>query len=136
MHDCYLYEYSVLRIVPRVEREEFINAGVIVFCKKQRFLHCLYELNAEKIKTLDPNADLALIEKNLEAFAQIAHGSREPKSPIARLNAPERFRWLTATRSTIIQTGKTHAGFTPETADIAGKLFEKLVETRACGAEH
>lgn len=128
MHDCYLYEYGVLRVVPRVEREEFINAGVIVFCKKQRFLRCVYELNAEKIRALDPLANLALIEKNLEAFIGIAHGCRDSKSPIARFDAPERFRWLTATRSTIIQVSKIHTGFTPATENIAEMLFEKLVK--------
>ncbi len=127
MHDCHLYEYGVLRIVPRIEREEFINAGVIVFCKKQKLVRCRYELNAEKIRALHPAADLDLISRNLEAFVQIAHGNRQSKSPIAQLEAPERFRWLTATRSTMIQVGKIHPGFTPDTENIADVLFEKLV---------
>lgn len=127
MHDCHLYEYGVIRIVPRVEREEFVNAGVIVFCKKQKFLHCLCALPEAKIRMLDPEADLELIRKNLEAFAAIAHGSRASKSPIARLDAPERFRWLTATRSTIIQTSKIHAGFAADTSGLAETLLQKLV---------
>jgi hypothetical protein len=127
MHDCHLYEYGVIRIVPRVEREEFINAGVIVFCKRQRFIQCLYELNAPKIQALDPKVNLALIEQNLAAFSAIAHGSRDSKSPIARLEVPERFRWLTATRSTIIQTSKIHAGFAADTTDTTRRLFDQLV---------
>lgn len=127
MHDCHLYEYGVLRIVPRVEREEFINAGVIVFCKKLKLVRCRYELNAEKIRALHPDADVEMIGRNLEAFIQIAHGDRTSKSPIARLDAPERFRWLTATRSTLIQVGKTHPGFTPDAENITNVLFEKLV---------
>lgn len=127
MSDCHLYEYGVLRIVPRVEREEFINAGVIVFCKKEKFIRCRYELNREKIKALDPAADVELIGKNLEAFVQIAHGDRASKSPIARLDIPERFRWLTAMRSTVIQVSKIHPGFTQITSDVADVLFEKLV---------
>ncbi len=127
MPDCHLYEYGVLRVVPRVEREEFINAGVVVFCKKQKFIRCRYEVNEAKIKALDPAADVALIGKNLDAFVRIAHGDRSCKSPIARLDVPERFRWLTATRSTIIQVGKVHAGFTPGMEDVVDTLFEKLV---------
>ncbi|RYD51110.1 MAG: DUF3037 domain-containing protein [Sphingobacteriales bacterium] len=127
MHDCHLYEYGVIRIVPRVEREEFINAGVIVFCKRQRFIQCLYELNIPKIQALDPKANLGLIEQNLAAFAAIAHGSRDSQSPIARLDVPERFRWLTATRSTIIQTGKIHAGLAASTTDTTLRLFDQLV---------
>ena len=128
MHDCHLYEYGVIRVVPRVEREEFINAGVIVFCKKQKFIDCRYELQAAKILALDPQADLQLIRQHLDAFIAIAKGSRESKSPIARLEVPERFRWLTATRSTIIQTGKIHSGFTPDTGNITDELFCKLVQ--------
>ena len=127
MHDCHLYEYGVIRIVPRVEREEFINAGVIVFCKKQKFLAIRCELPEAKIRALDPQADLALIQQNLDAFTAIAQGRRDCKSPIARLEVPERFRWLTATRSTIIQTGKIHAGFTPDMAFLVDHLFQKQV---------
>ncbi len=123
----HLYEYSVIRIVPRVEREEFINAGVIVFCKKEKFLRCLWELDKAKIKALDPEADLLLLRRNLEAFAAIAAGEKGCKSLIAHLEPPERFRWLTATRSTMIQAGKIHAGLTDDLPRITRSLFGKMV---------
>lgn len=104
-----LYEYAVIRVVPRVEREEFINAGVILFCKKTDFLGCRFAFDANKVKCICPDADIPLIEQHLKAFEEIACGSNEG-SPIALLPAAERFRWLTATRSTIIQCSRVHPG--------------------------
>lgn len=127
MHEKHLYEYGVIRIVPRVEREEFINAGVIVFCKKQKFLRCIWELNKAKIISLHHDADLLILSRNLEAFAAIAAGEKDCKSPIARLDPPERFRWLTATRSTLIQVGKIHSGLTADLPEITERLFQKMV---------
>ncbi len=120
-----LYEYAVIRIVPRVEREEFINVGIILFCKKSGYLNCRFHVSEEKIKCLDPKADLDQIYRNLKAFERVARGSDE-NSAIAKLPAPERFRWLTATRSTIIQCSKVHPGFADDEAKVLNHLMQKF----------
>jgi hypothetical protein len=126
MQDQHLFEYAVIRIMPRVEREEFVNAGIVLYCKSRDFLHVLYELNAEKIKMLCSECDVEELAAHLEAFANIASGRRDA-GPIAQLDTAARFRWLTAQRSTILQTSKVHPGFCDDPLQMAEKLFEKLV---------
>src|SRR5688572_4545783 len=102
MPEQLLFEYAVIRIVPRVEREEFINAGVVLFCKRPAYLGVRYYLDPGKILALCPSADLQCLDQSLQSFQKIANG--EPGSgPIAKLDTPGRFRWLTATRSTMLQ---------------------------------
>lgn len=125
MNKSCLYEYAVVRIVPRVEREEFVNAGIIVFCKKEKFLRCRLVLPTEKVLMLDAKANMQDIENNLASFADIAQG--KGSSPIAMLGVPERFRWLTATRSTIIQAGKIHPGFADDLDVAVEQLFAAFV---------
>ncbi len=120
-----LYEYAVVRIVPKVEREEFINAGIILFCKKSGYIDCKFSVSESKVKCLDPKADLEQIYRNLEAFERIAKGS-DKNSPIAKLPPPERFRWLTATRSTIIQCSKVHPGFTDDESSALDHLMQRF----------
>lgn len=127
MQDNHLFEYAVIRIVPRVEREEFINAGIVLFCKKKKFLRCMYEVNEQKIKMLFADADINLIRENLESFCRIAAGA-ESRSPIAKLEAPERFRWLTATRSTVLQLSKVHPGLCENEMEELEKLFKQYVQ--------
>lgn len=127
MQELLVYEYAVIRVVPRVEREEFINVGVIVFCKKTRFLGSSISLNREKLLCLDPEADLETITENLEAFQGIVAGDKGSGSGIAWLDAASRFRWLTATRSTVIQCSKVHPGLTGTTDGIVKKLLLQLV---------
>lgn len=122
----HLYEYAIIRLVPRVEREEFMNVGVIVFCKKSGFLECRFELNEKRIACLFPEADIDLVRTHLKAFEAIANG-QSVNSPIAKLPAPERFRWLTATRSTMIQCSKVHPGITPAESDALDNLMELYV---------
>jgi len=122
-----LYEYAVIRIVPRVEREEFINAGIILFCKKDKYLNCRYRLNVQKLLSLYDKADIRFIEENLHAFQCIAMG-KESASSISGLEAPERFRWLTATRSTVIQASKVHPGLCFNHEETLEKLFREYVE--------
>ncbi|MCF3109149.1 DUF3037 domain-containing protein [Niabella sp. CC-SYL272] len=110
MQELLVYEYAVIRVVPRVEREEFINVGVIAFCKKTRYLESLISINREKLHCVHPEIDLECIESNLRAFREIAAGDPKSGSGIALLDAPSRFRWLTATRSTMIQCSKVHPG--------------------------
>lgn len=127
MQEQLVYEYAVIRVVPRVEREEFINVGVIVFCKRTRFLETAVSLDLKKLKCLDPEADAAVIEDNLRAFCEIAAGERHSRSGIAALDAAARFRWLTATRSTLIQCSKVHPGMTAATSGLTKQLLEKFV---------
>ncbi|WP_031425863.1 DUF3037 domain-containing protein [Flavimarina sp. Hel_I_48] len=126
MHGKHLYEYAVIRIVPQVEREEFFNVGVIVYCKNPRFIAMKYQLDSKKLAAFCPEVDVAQVEKNLDAFKAISCG-RKNAGPIAQLENAERFRWLTATRSSVIQTSKTHPGFSEDLEDTLEKLFEDLV---------
>lgn len=127
MQEQHLYEYAVIRIVPRVEREEFVNAGIILFCKKTGYIGCRIFLNEQKLRCFDQEADVEAIQKNLRAFEQIAAGDKQSGSPIALLDAPSRFRWLTATRSTIIQCSKVHPGLTFDPEEALEKLMKKMV---------
>jgi hypothetical protein len=121
-----LYEYAVIRIVPRVEREEFINAGIVLFCKKEKYLKCKYELHREKLLCIYADADIDFIQQNLQSFENIANGNKS-ESVIATLDLPERFRWLTATRSTVIQASKVHPGLCFNEDETLEKLFEQYV---------
>ena len=127
MQELLVYEYAVIRVVPRIEREEFINVGVIVFCKKTQFLECAVSLNTEKLLHLCAEINVAGIEENLRAFREIAAGDKQSGSGIALLDAASRFRWLTATRSTMIQCSRAHPGMTAGTEGLVRSLFEKLV---------
>jgi hypothetical protein len=110
MQEQHLFEYAVIRIVPRIEREEFINAGVILFCKKQRYLRSLILLQQQRLSFFAPGLDWTDVQAYLSALQCIAHA--EPESgPIGRLDAASRFRWLTAIRSTVVQTSRIHPGF-------------------------
>jgi len=126
MQEQHLFEYAVIRIMPRVEREEFINAGIVLYCKSRRFLHVLYEVNKEKIHSLCMKCDVEEVANHLKAFASIAAGEKDA-GPISQLDATSRFRWLTAQRSTILQTSKVHPGFCEDPMETAEKLFKQLV---------
>lgn len=126
MQDKHLYEYAVIRIVPRVEREEFVNVGVIVFCKRKRYIKVLYTINEIKLHALDPGLDIAQISLNLLSFERIASGAKNG-GPIAQLEVPERFRWLTAVRSSVIQTSRPHPGLCDDPDYKTVKLFEEMV---------
>jgi hypothetical protein len=127
MQDKLFFEYAVLRLVPRVEREEFINAGVVLYCPKQKFLQCRYELNENRIKAICPGADIEDMRKLLYAFQQVCNGNHDA-GPIAQLPMPGRFRWLTATRSTILQTSKVHTGLCTDASIAIGHIFRQQVE--------
>lgn len=126
MQEKHLYEYAVIRVVPRVEREEFINAGIVVFCKRQRFIKVLYTVNTAKLLSLNPEFDTDQLALNLDSFERIARGAKNG-GRIAEFEAAERFRWLTAIRSSVIQTSRPHPGFSDNLDDTALKLFQDLV---------
>lgn len=127
MQPKHLYEYAIVRVVPAVEREEFVNVGVVLFCKRQRLVRMRYELREAQILALQPKADLEELRKNLEAFSKIAAGERTCTSPIAQLDAAERFRWLTAVRSAVIQTSRPHPGISTDLDKTMESLFRDMV---------
>ncbi|HUZ61084.1 MAG TPA: DUF3037 domain-containing protein [Hanamia sp.] len=126
MQENQLFEYAVIRLVPRVEREEFLNIGVILYCAKQKFLGVIFELNEKKLKYFSPDIDIEEIADHLKTFEKICRGDIDGGA-ISKLIAAERFRWLTATRSTILQTSKVHPGFTKDAGETLQKLFSQLV---------
>jgi hypothetical protein len=126
MQDKHLYEYAVIRVVPKVEREEFINVGIIVFCKRKRFIKMLYAIDNVKLNTLAPGLDVEQLQLNLESFSKIARGDANG-GPIARFDTPERFRWLTAVRSSVIQTSRPHPGLCSDLEAKSQYLFTELV---------
>lgn len=126
MQGKHLFEYAIIRIVPRVEREEFLNVGIILYCKDFRFLDTRYSINNEKLKTLCTRVDCDEVEEHLQSFAKISRGEKEA-GPIAALDIASRFRWLTATRSTIIQSSKVHPGFCEDPEETLEKLYRQLV---------
>jgi Protein of unknown function (DUF3037) len=103
------FDYAVIRVVPRVEREEFVNAGVIVFCLEQKFLDAQIHVDEARLKALWPELDLEVVRQHLEAIPRICAG--EPTAgPIARLTQRERFHWLVSPRSAMIQISPVHTG--------------------------
>jgi hypothetical protein len=126
MQDRHIYEYAVIRVVPRVEREEFINAGVIVFCKRLKFVEMLFTVDEARIKLLYQDIDVAQLKLNLESFERIACGAKDG-GPIAQMELAERFRWLTAIRSSVIQTSRPHPGLCTDPKEKVRQLFESLV---------
>lgn len=126
MHARHLFDYAVIRVVPRVEREEFINVGVILFCKVEKFLKVKYHLDPNRLSVFSPELDLNAVEENLKALEQICMGSKTGGS-IAELDIASRFRWLTAVRSTVIQTSKVHPGYTANAGETLEKLFAEMV---------
>ena len=120
------YDYAVIRVVPRVDREEFINVGVIVSCQEAGLLEARIEIDATRLRALDPTLDLAAIGEHLATFPAICAGG-ESAGPIGRLSRRERFDWLTAPRSTIIQTSRVHSGQCKHAGDIAEHLLAMMV---------
>ncbi len=109
-----------------MEREEFLNVGVILFCKKRNFLHVLYEVKEDRLKAIFPEYELDEVKSHLEAFARIAAADLSA-GPIAQFDAAGRFRWLTAQRSTVIQASKVHPGLCTNPMEMLERLFGQLV---------
>jgi Protein of unknown function (DUF3037) len=120
------FNYAVLRVVPRVDREEFLNAGVILFCLEQRFLGALIDVDEKRIHALWPDLDANVVRLHLEAFVKIGHGDLDV-GPIAHLSQRERFQWLVAPRSTIIQVSPVHSGLCESPELRMKQLFQQLV---------
>lgn len=122
----HVFEYAVIRVVPRVEREEFINVGVILFCPAEGFLQTAYTLNKSRLLAFSPELDLSELQQRLDSFTKICAG-RSAGGPIGQLAIASRFRWLTATRSTVVQTSALHPGLCTNAQETLARLFEELV---------
>jgi len=120
------FDYAVLRIVPRVERGEFVNAGVVLYSSERDFLEARVELDRDRVRALFPDADLATIEEHLLAVPRVCAGG-EGSGPIGRLSKRERWHWLVAPRSTVLQVSPVHSGLSDEPARALDELMERLV---------
>jgi hypothetical protein len=129
-----IYDYAVIRVVPRVEREEFVNAGVVVSCQSTGLLEAGIELDAMRVRALDPHIDLDTLRAHLEAIATICRGG-PGSGPIGALPPRARFHWLTARRSSIIQMSPVHTGRSADPASILRTLLERMVRVDGAGAE-
>ena len=121
------FQYAAIRVVPRVERGELFNAGVVLFCRPLRFLGARTRLDAALLAALAPGCDAGDVQPHLDAVERIAAGD-PAGGPIARLERSERFHWLVAPASTIVQPGPVHTGLTSDPEDELGRLFAQLVE--------
>ena len=120
------FDYATIRLVPRVEREEFFNVGVILSCPARKFLDVRIHLNEEKLKCFAPGTEAETIHQYLAVIPKICAGAPEA-GIIGRLSPRERFYWLTAQRSTIIQASPVHTGLTGDPQKMLEHLFEKMV---------
>ena len=126
MRDHYPYDYAVFRVVPRVEREEFVNVGVIVSCPARGFLEARIELNEQRLAAMDSTLDLESIRAHLLTIPAICAGGAQA-GPIGQLSQRERFHWLVAPRSTIIQSSPVHTGYCKDPAEVLERLLNTMV---------
>lgn len=126
MQDKHLYEYAIIRVLPRVEREEFLNVGIVLFCKRENYLKVAYHLDESRLTILSKELDMEQLQLNLESFDNICKGEKNG-GPIAQLDVPSRFRWLTAVRSSVIQTSRPHPGLSCDLEATLKRLFQEMV---------
>jgi hypothetical protein len=120
------FQYAIVRVVPRVERGECVNAGVVLFCRPRRFLEARVDLDEQRLRALAPDVDVGAVRGHLDALTRIAAGDPEAGA-IAALPASERFHWLVAPSSTIIQCSPVHTGLSDDPAAELGHLMARLV---------
>jgi hypothetical protein len=126
MQEKHLYEYAVIRLVPRVERGEYINIGVVLYCKSLKTLDFVFQINKSRISSLFPEVDLDEIESHLLSFQKICQGTPD-SGLIGSQDLASRFRWLTARRSTIIQASDIHPGYCQQATAALNKIFNEMV---------
>lgn len=126
MPEKHLFEYAVIRVVPRVEREEFLNIGVVLYCRDKKFLQMRCKLDEPRLMALCCDVDVDELRAHMNAFERICLGSADG-GPIAKLDAASRFRWLTASRSTVVQASKVHPGLCDDPEVKLEKLYHQLV---------
>ena len=129
MHDLRTYDYAIVRVVPRVERGEFVNAGIILSCDVERILQARIELDEAALHALDPAVDLELVRSTLAAIPAICAGGAEAGA-IGMLSPRERFHWLVSPRSTIIQVSPVHSGLCEEPGMTVEQLSRRLLDVR------
>jgi hypothetical protein len=120
------FDYAIVRVVPSVEREEFINAGVVVFCPDRELLAARIELSEERLRALAPDVDLPLVRRHLEAIERICEGG-PAAGPIGQLPLRERWHWLVAPRSTILQFSAPHTGLCEAPEEWLERLLDRVV---------
>jgi hypothetical protein len=126
----YTYDYAIVRVVPRVERGEMINVGVILSCPDAEFLGARIEMDAARLLALDPSIDIDATRANLEMIPRVCRGGADA-GPIGELPARARFHWLVSPRSTVIQVSPVHTGRTADPAATLDRLLERMVRTAA-----
>ncbi|CAD5266343.1 MULTISPECIES: DUF3037 domain-containing protein [unclassified Imperialibacter] len=127
MQERQLFEYAVVRVVPHVEREEFLNVGVVLLCSGQKFLRARFDWNESRLSGFCQKTDFSELKGYVDSFEKICKGGKEA-GPIGQLGITERFRWLTAARSTVLQTSKVHPGLCVNAEETLDRLFEELVK--------
>ena len=130
MPERFVFDYAVVRVVPRVDRGEFVNAGVILFCSTRGFLDARIGVDHDRLRALAPDVDVDLVESYLASIPTICAGGGEAGS-IGSLPQRARFHWLVAPRSTIIQTSEVHSGVAEDPSAALESLFEKLVQLKS-----
>ena len=127
MQGYHLFEYATIRLIPKVERGEFVNIGSILYCSGERFLQCVFHWDEERMLALFPEVEVELVKHYSHSFELICEGSKAG-GDIAAMAMAERFRWLTATRSTIIQSSPVHTGYTQDALATLQKMHTDLVK--------
>ncbi len=127
MPEKHVFEYAIIRLIPRVDRGECLNAGIVLYCKTLKYLGFLYELNTGKLNALAPETDIREIDSHMQSFRRICLGGREA-GIIGSQEMAARFRWLTARRSTVIQPSEVHAGYTADPEATLKRIFEQMVK--------
>ena len=130
MRDCHAYDYAVIRVVPQVEREEFVNVGVILSCPDRQFLQTRVHLDLARLRAFAPDLDVEMVQAPLASFEAICQGGPDA-GPIGALPPRQRFHWLVAPRSTIIQTSVPHTGLCRDPLETLERLFRLYVPTAA-----
>ena len=128
MRDHSSYDYAVIRVVPRVDREEFMNVGVIISCPARDFLEARIEMDEARLLAFAPQVDLDSVRTHLASIPRICAGGPDA-GPIGQLSARERFHWLVAPRSTIIQTSRVHSGRCTEPGPVSERLLDRMVRS-------
>ena len=127
MPEKHLYEYAVIRFVPKVEREEFLNIGIVLFSKQARYLNAIYVLNEQKLRVFSTEVDMECLKNALQVFDKDMPRKERGRKHKQQMEIPDRFRWLTAVRSACIQTSRPHPGFSMNLDATLQQLFKELV---------